>query len=66
MGKNARPPCTAIVNSSIIAKFSTGIADQKYTAQAKQNSEISTDVIDNDVIMLRIEHFIEKHSSSTL
>ena len=40
-----------------MVKFCTGVAHDKNILHKKQNSEISTDVIDNDVILLKFERF---------
>ena len=49
-------------NCHITAKFGTRISHDKPIPQAKQNSEISTDVIHNDVIMSKFKRF--HHSAS--
>ena len=41
----------------------TGVAHDKPIPHNKQIFEIFTDVINNDVIMLKFEHFREKHST---
>ena len=40
-----------------MVKLCTGVAHDKTILHKKQNSEISTDVIDNDVILLKFERF---------
>ena len=47
-------------NSLITVKFCTEVAHDRPIPHTKQNSEISTDVIANDVIMLKFEHFRPK------
>ena len=50
-------------NCCITVKFHTKVAHDKFLPHAKQNSKISTDIIDNDIIMSKFEHFqIRKHS----
>ena len=44
-------------NCRIALKFGTSVAHDKLIPHAKQNFEISTDVIDNDVIMSKFECF---------
>ena len=52
--KNAYITCN---KCRITTKFGTKVAHDKPIPHAKKNSEISTDVRDNDVIMLKFEHF---------
>ena len=52
--------CITFNNCCITVKFGTKVAHNKPIPQAKQKSEISTDVIDNDVIMLKFERFRRK------
>ena len=47
-------------NSRIMVKFCTKVAHDKPIPPTKQNSKISTDVIDNDVIMLKLEPFLHQ------
>ena len=52
-------------NCCITVTFGTKVAHDKFLPRAKQNSKISTDIIDNDIIMSKFEHFqIIKHSIS--
>ena len=44
----------------ITTKFGTKVAHGKPIPHSKQNSEILTDVRDNDVIVLKFEHFRRK------
>ena len=44
-------------------KFCVWVPHAKFIVQAKQNSEISTDVINNYVIKLKSDCFVEKHSA---
>ena len=55
--KNA---CTASSKCRITTKFGTKVAHDKSIPHAKEISEISTDVRDNDVIVLKVEHFGRK------
>ena len=55
--KNAYITCT---KCHITTKVGTKIAHDKPISHAKGNSKISTDVKDNDVIMLKIERFRRK------
>ena len=50
----------SVINANIIVKFYTMVAHEKPVPHAKQNSEICTDVIDNDIIMLEFESFRRK------
>ena len=50
----------SIINSHIEVKFRTGIAHGKAIPQSKSNFEIYTDVIDNDVMLLKNECFPRK------
>ena len=47
--------CITCKNYRIAVKFGTSVAHDKPTPHAKQNFEISTDVVDNDVIMSKFE-----------
>ena len=47
--------CITLNNCRIAVKFGTSVARDKPIPHAKQNFEISTDVIDNDVIMSKFE-----------
>ena len=49
--------CIICNNCGIQLKFGANVAYAKPIPHAKQNSEISTDVIDNDIIMSKLEHF---------
>ena len=49
--------CITCNNGRIAVKFGTSVAHDKPIPHAKENFEISTDVIDNDVIMLKFECF---------
>ena len=51
-----------VINGRITVKFCTRVAHDKPIPSTKQNSEISTD-IDNDAIVLKFEFFVEKHSA---
>ena len=52
-------------NFRITVKFDTKVAHDKFLPHAKQNSKISTDIIDNDIIISKFERFrIKKHSIS--
>ena len=44
----------------ITTKFGTKVAHDKTFSNAKENSEISTDVRDNDVIVLKFDCFRRK------
>ena len=57
--KKAQNICVLLllINGHIIVKFCTGVAHEKPISHTKQNSEIYTDVIDNDLIMLKFKHF---------
>ena len=55
--KNA---CVICNKCRITTKFGTEVAHDKPIPHAKENSEISTDVKDNDVIMLKFECFLQK------
>ena len=55
--KNA---CITSNNCCITVKFGTNVAHDKPILQAKQNSEISTDVMGNDVTMSKFERFCQK------
>ena len=52
--KNA---CITRNNCRIKVKFGTNVAHDKAISHTKQNFETSSDVIDNDVIMSKFEHF---------
>ena len=52
----------SVINSRILIKFCTWVVHDKSIAHTEQNSEISTYVIDNDIIMLKFECFRRKHS----
>ena len=49
--------CITCNNCRITVKLGTSVAHDKPVPHAKQNFEISTDVIDNDVIMSKFECF---------
>ena len=53
-------PCISVINSCIIVKLCAEVAHEKPIPHTKQNSEISTDVIDDNVIMLKFEHLHQK------
>ena len=55
--KNA---CITCNTCRITVKFGTKVAHDKPVPHAKQNSEMSTDVIDNDVNMSKFERFLKK------
>ena len=55
--KNAFITCN---KCRIITKFGTMVAHGKPIPHAKKNSEIFTDVRDNDVIVLKFECFHQK------
>ena len=55
--KNA---CITCNKCRITTKFGTKIAHDKSFLRAKENSAISTDVRDNDVIVLKFERFRRK------
>ena len=55
--KNAWITCN---NCRIKTKFGTKVAHDKPIPHAKENSEIFTDVRDNDVIVLKFECFCRK------
>ena len=55
--KNA---CITCNKCRITTKFSTKIAHGKPIPHAEENSEIFTDVRDNDVIVLKLERFRRK------
>ena len=52
--------CITCNNCRITVKFGTKVAHDKPILHAKQNSEIWTDVIDNDVTMSKFERFHRK------
>ena len=52
--------CISAINGRTIVKFCTGVVHETSIPHTKQNSEIFTDVIDNDVVMLKSEHFRRK------
>ena len=56
--KNA---CITCNKYRILTKFGTKVAHDKPIPHAKKNSEIFTDARDNDGIVLKFEHFVEKH-----
>ena len=47
-------------NCCITVKFGTNNNNNKLIPHAKQNSTISTDIIDNDIIMSKFERFHRK------
>ena len=51
-------PCITCNKCRITAKFDTKVAYDKPIPHAKENFEISTDVKDNDVIVLKFERFL--------
>ena len=55
--KNA---CITCNKCRITTKFGTKVAHDQLFSHAKENSEISTDVRDNDVIMLKFDRFRRK------
>ena len=55
--KNA---CITCNKCRITTTFGTKVAHDKPIPHAKENSEISTDVRDNDVIVLKFERFRRK------
>ena len=55
--KNA---CIICKKCRITTKFGTKVVHAKSIPQAKENSEIFTDVRDNDVIVLKFERFRRK------
>ena len=55
--KNA---CITCNKCRIKTNFGTKVAHGKPIPHAKENSEIFTDVRDNDVIVLKFEHFRRK------
>ena len=61
--KNA---CITCNKCRITTKFGTKVAHGKPIPHAKENSEISTDVRDNDVIMLKFECFRRKALNSVV
>ena len=52
--------CITGNNYHIAVKFGTSVAHDKPIPHAKQNFEISTDIIDNDFIMSKFECFRQK------
>ena len=52
--------CIACNNCRILVKFGASVAHDKPIPHARPNFEISTDVIDNDVIMSKFECFRRK------
>ena len=58
--KNA---CITCNKCRITTKFGTKVAHGKPIPHAKENSEIFTDVRDNDVIVLKFERFVDKYST---
>ena len=55
--KNA---CITCNKCRITTKFGTKVARDKPILRAEENSEISTDLRDNDVMVLKFEHFHRK------
>ena len=55
-----RNACITCNNYRFTVKFHTKVAHDKPIPYAKQNSEISIGVIDNDVIVFKFEHFRQK------
>ena len=47
-------------NSYITVQLCTGVAHETPILHTQQNPRISADIIDNDVIMLKFEHFRRK------
>ena len=47
--------CFPVINGCVIENFCSDVAHEKLIPHFKENSEISTDVVDNDVIMLKFE-----------
>ena len=56
---NILKKCISVVNGQSLMKVCTWVAHGKPVEHTKQNCEISTYVIDNDVVMLKFERFIE-------
>ena len=52
--------CITCNKCRITTKFGTEVAHHKPIPHAKENFEISTDVKDNDVIVLKFERFRQK------
>ena len=48
------------MNNCVTVKFGTKVSHDKLIPHAKQNSKISTDIIDNDLIMSKFECFRQK------
>ena len=55
--KNA---CITCNKCGITTKFGTKVTHGKSISHARKNSEIFTDVRDNDVIVLKFKHFRQK------
>ena len=53
----------SVINGRIVIKFNTWAAHDKSIAHTKNNSEISTYVTYNGVIMLKFEYFRQKRSN---
>ena len=53
----------SVIDGHIKVKFCTGTAHDKTILHAKQASQICTEVIENDVLLLKFEHFRRKHST---
>ena len=52
--------CITCNKCRITTKFATKVAHGKHIPHVKENSEIFTDVRDNDVTVLKFEHFRRK------
>ena len=50
----------SVINGHIIVKFCTGVAYDKTIPHTKENSEICSDVIVNNVILLKFKRFRQK------
>ena len=53
-------PYVSYIYGRIIVKFCTWVAHDDHFLRTKQNCEISADVIDSDVIILKFERFLRK------
>ena len=49
-----------VINGHIIFKFCTGVAHDKTIPHTKKNSEICTEVKDNNAMLLKFEYFCRK------
>ena len=58
--KNRKNTINSLINAHIMLKFCTWVAHDKAIPHANSNSEICTDVIYNNFMLLESEHFHQK------